>query len=143
MPDQSIRTVVHQKHPIERFQREVDQMAIVQVVACSLDEDERKERQALEFQMADELEENAAGLAGPSPSPLLQSLGLTVALCEHDIRMRHVLNGPLKDNHDGQRNLNRAMRRYLAAIKALAVVRRLDLPPIQVNVATNQVVANG
>jgi len=66
-------------------------MAIVQVAACSLDEDERKKCRALEFRMADELEENAARLAGPSLSLLLQSLGLTVALCEHDIRMRHVL----------------------------------------------------
>ena len=117
-------------------------MAIVRVAACSLDEDERKKCRALEFRMADELEENAARLAGPSLSPLLQSLGLTVALCEHDIRMRHVLNGPLKNNHDGQRNLDRAMRRYLAAIKALAVVQRCALPPIQVNIAEQQVVAN-
>jgi len=117
-------------------------MAIVQVAACSLDEDERKKCRALEFRMADELEENAARLAGPSLSPLLQSLGLTVALCEHDIRMRHVLNGPLKNNHDGQRNLDRAMRRYLAAIKALAVVQRCAFSPIQVNIAEQQVVAN-
>jgi len=142
MPDQSIQAVVHRENLIERFQREIDQMAIVQVAACSLDEDERKKCRALEFRMADELEENAARLAGPSLSPLLQSLGLTVALCEHDIRMRHVLNGPLKNNHDGQRNLDRAMRRYLAAIKALAVVQRCALPPIQVNIAEQQVVAN-
>jgi len=53
-----------------------------------------------------------------------------------------VLNGPLKNNHHGQRNLDRAMRRYLAAIKALAVVQRCALPPIQVNIAEQQVVAN-
>ncbi len=34
------------------------------------------------------------------------------------------------------------MRRYLAACKALAVIQRLGLPPIQVNMATNQVVSN-
>jgi len=34
-------------------------------------------------------------------------------------------------------------RRYLAACRALAVVQRLNLPNIQVNIAGNQVVANG
>ncbi len=126
----------------DQFRREIDQIAIVLVAACSLDKDESKKCRKLEFRMADELEENAARLAGPSPSPLLQSLGLTVALCEHDVRMRHGLNGPLKDNHDGQRNLDRAMRRYLAAIMALEVVQRCALPPIQFNIAEKQVVAN-
>ena len=56
--------------------------------------------------------------------------------------MRQFANPPLRNNDDGQRNLDRAMRRYLAACKALAVIQRLDLPPIQVNMATNQVVSN-
>lgn len=143
MSDQRRQRVVHRENPTARFQREVDQIAIVQVVACSLDEDESKKCRKLEFRMADELEENAARLAGPSPSPLLESLALTVAMCEADVRMRCVLNGPLKDNLDGQRNLDRAMQRYLAACKMLATVQQLGLPSIQVNVATNQVVSNG
>ncbi len=57
--------------------------------------------------------------------------------------MRHGLNGPLKDNHDGQRNLDRAMRRYLNACRMLAIVQRLNLPSIQVNIAEQQIVANG
>jgi hypothetical protein len=70
---------------------------------------------------------------------------MTVALCEVDVRYRQAVNGPLTifvdRNH--QAALNGSMRRYLAACRALATVQRLDLPSIQVNVATNQVVANG
>jgi hypothetical protein len=44
-----------------------------------------------------------------------------------------------------QERQGRAQRRYLAAIKALAQVRKLHLPPIQVNIAKEQtnVVAAG
>jgi len=33
----------------------------------------------------------------------------------------------------------RAQRRYLAAIKALAMVRRLGIPAVQINVADQQI----
>lgn len=43
-----------------------------------------------------------------------------------------------------KRRLDRAQNRYLSAIRALAVVRRLQLPTIQVNVAERHVnVATG
>ena len=38
---------------------------------------------------------------------------------------------------------DRAHRRYLQAITALARVRRLQLPALQVNIAQQQIVANG
>jgi hypothetical protein len=44
-------------------------------------------------------------------------------------------------NH--QAALNGSMRRYLAACRALALARRLERPSIQVNLATDLVVANG
>ena len=43
MPDQSIQAVVHRENLIERFQREIDQMAIVQVAAYSLDRRRKEE----------------------------------------------------------------------------------------------------
>ncbi len=84
-------------------------------------------------------------LAGPSPTPLIRSLALTVALCENDVRDRQVYgsNANLSLDRKVQAALNGSMRRYLAACKMLAMVQRLDLPPIQVNLATNQVVSNG
>jgi hypothetical protein len=90
----------------------------------------------------DEIEQRAAAFAGPSPSPLLQSIGLTVALCEHDVRARQCLDGPLSHRESRLRNLDRSMRRYLAAVKALVIVQRSGLPPIQVNIAGQQVVTN-
>ena len=92
--------------------------------------------------MMEEIQARAHELAGPSPSPLLQSIGLTVALCEHDVRARQSVDGPLSNVGTRLRNLDRSMRRYLAACRMLALVQRLNLPSIQVNVATNQVVSN-
>jgi hypothetical protein len=51
---------------------------------------------------------------------------------------------PLSHAEYLQRRLDRAQRRYLAAIRALAVVRRLQVPVVQVNIADRQVnVAKG
>jgi hypothetical protein len=38
-----------------------------------------------------------------------------------------------------QRSQDRAQRRYLSAIRSLATVRRLLLPPVQVNIGNQQV----
>jgi hypothetical protein len=39
----------------------------------------------------------ADDLAEPSPTPLVRSLALTVALCECDVRYRQALNGPISE----------------------------------------------
>jgi hypothetical protein len=87
----------------------------------------------------------ADDLAGPTPTPLIRSLALTVSLCEVDVRYRQALCGPISQvvSREHQSAFNGSMRRYLSACRALAMVQRLELPPIQVNLATNQVVANG
>jgi hypothetical protein len=73
---------------------------------------------------------------------LIQTLALTVALCEHDVRVRQSLTGPTTDHDTRQRHLDRSMRRYLEACKTLAKIQKHDLPNIQVNLAQNQVVAS-
>ena len=143
MSDQAIQPIPHQQATIRRSRRLVDNMAISSVAAIAIDRDVRKKHQATEDRMADEIEEHIGKLAGSSPSPLAESLALTVALCEHDVRIRQTQDGPLKNNHDRQKNLDRSMRRYLSACKMLAIVQRLNLPSIQVNIAEQQVVANG
>jgi hypothetical protein len=127
---------------IRRDRRKIDLTAIIQTAALTLDPERKEATEERQWKMACEIEANAHQLAGPSSSPLVQSLALTVALTEADVRSRQVQNGPLTRNQDGQRNLDRAMRRYLAACKALAAVQRLNLPTIQVNIAGQQVVAN-
>jgi hypothetical protein len=81
-----------------------------------------------------EVEERARALAGFAASPLIQTLALTVALCEHDVRARQSLTGPTTDHDARQRHLDRSMRRYLEACKTPG--------KIQVNLAQNQVVAS-
>jgi hypothetical protein len=87
---------------------------------------------------------------GPNPSPLETLLATRVALCwlqcyyedgkdtaalKQGLAWVSVLNQ--------QKRAERAQKRYLAAIKALAQVRKLQIPTIQVNVGAQQVnVAN-
>jgi len=118
-----------------------DEIAVEFVLGIKHD----KEGPKVETHRERDLWRHADDLAGPSPSPLVSSLALTVALCEADVRLRQALNKPTATTvpRDIQSALNGSMRRYLAACKMLATVQQLGLPPIQVNVATNQVVANG
>jgi hypothetical protein len=85
-------------------------------------------------------------VAGPSPPPLerlladrvaLGWLGLAVAEgTYHQVLEQGLGHG---DDEFHQRRVERAQRRYLAAIKALATVRRLGVPAIQVNVGEKQI----
>jgi hypothetical protein len=84
-----------------------------------------------------EIRRHAAELAGPCPSPLVESLALTAALTHYDLRFRQALAGPLTTNPHSQRYLDLAMRRYLAVIRMLAAVQRL--PVVQINIGANQV----
>jgi hypothetical protein len=89
-------------------------------------------------------------LAGPAPPPverLLVERVLTGWLHLHSLELSYAradgLSLEVAAYYD--RSLDRAQRRYLSAIKALAVVRRLALPILlaQVNVAANQQVNVG
>ena len=52
-----------------------------------------------------------------------------------------LLLGPVRGS--GQRSRDRAHHRYLSALKALAQVRKLALPALQVNIAKEQVNVSG
>jgi hypothetical protein len=122
------------------LRRMADKMAVNELTV--LDKKDRKTDSDARENLIRNIKQHAAELAGPSPSPVLKSLALTVALCEHDLRIRHAINGPQTYYDSGQRCLDRAERRYLAAVRMLATVQRMNLPNIQVNVARNQVVKN-
>jgi hypothetical protein len=86
-----------------------------------------------------------AELAGPTPTPAELLLAERAAVCWLQM---HYYDLVLAQNEDKlsarqaeyqQRLAERAQRRYLAALKMLAVVRRLALPVLQVNVADKQV----
>lgn len=88
-------------------------------------------------------------LAGPNPSGLEQLLVDRIAACW--LQMAHadtLYAGNLETANNRtiehlEERRDRAHRRYLSAIKALAQVRRLPLSMVQVNVAGQQVVRNG
>lgn len=95
-----------------------------------------------------ELKRFADGLAGPSPTPLERTLADTAALSWFALRTFEAqylasLNDStgitLSQSEHHQRRIDRAHRRLLTTIRTLATVRRLGVPAIQVNVASQQV----
>lgn len=92
-------------------------------------------------------------LAGPAPSPLERLLAERAALCWLDVHIADLLKAgdgdrgslgkTLKIGEARDRRCTRANDRYLKALKALATVRKLDLPRIQINVAERQVNVSG
>ncbi len=95
------------------------------------------------------LKEMRAELAGPNPTPLETLLVERIALCWFHV---HLCEITLAQRHADmsltvaeyqQKRLDKAHKRYLASIKTLAQVRKLQLPTVQVNIGAKQVnVAN-
>lgn len=92
------------------------------------------------------LERLRRGIAGSSPTALerlladrvaIGWLGLAVAEATYHQALAHGLEPADDDFH--QKRVERAQRRYLAAIKTLATVRRLGVPVVQLNVADKQI----
>jgi hypothetical protein len=85
-----------------------------------------------------------AELAGASPTPLERLLvGRVVACWLHLYHLELMYASQEKMSLElgmyYQRSLDRAHKRYLSAIKTLALVRKLALPVLQVNIARKQV----
>ena len=85
-------------------------------------------------------------LAGPDPTPLEELLVQRIAACWLQLHYLETLwaqnlepSGFGKWADYCQRWIDRAQRRYLAAMKALVQVRRLLHPMVQVNLAEKQV----
>lgn len=92
------------------------------------------------------LETLRAELLGAAPSPLERLLVERVVLCWLQSHYEDAIDAiGLKKGVSWTQSLNQqkrvdgAQRRYLSAIKALATVRRLALPMLQVNFAEKQV----
>ena len=88
-----------------------------------------------------------ADLAGSNPTSievLLVDRIVTCWLHLHHLEMLYAQNDRMTPEISTyfQKCIDRAQRRYLSAIKTLAVVRRLALPTLQVNIAQKQQVKN-
>jgi hypothetical protein len=83
-------------------------------------------------------------IVGPAPTTLERLLADRIVLCwlqvhYADIVCARAQDGRLQQREYYQRCQERAQRRYLAAIRSLACVRRLLRPGVQVNIAARQV----
>jgi hypothetical protein len=83
-------------------------------------------------------------LAGPTPSCLEWLLVERVVACwlqvqDADIRYAQAGNLSLAQAEYFQRRMNHAHKRYMSAVKTLAVVRKLAVPAVQINIARKQV----
>ena len=83
-------------------------------------------------------------LAGPSPTPLERLLVERIVACWlHLHHLEAIYSGKEGMSLDlgsyFQRCITSAQKRYLAAIKTLALVRKLAIPVLQVNIARKQV----
>jgi hypothetical protein len=93
--------------------------------------------------LAHKMDQMRLELAGPNPTPLEQQLVRRITLCWLQVNYLEALlannmEEPLVVEHYSKR-IEVAHRRHLSAIKALAQVRRLQLPSLQVNIADKQV----
>jgi hypothetical protein len=85
-----------------------------------------------------------AELAGPTPSPLERLLADRIALCWLQLNYLEAVlaskdSVPLDVGMYYHKAIDRAHSRYLSAVKTLALIRKLALPVLQVNIAKKQV----
>ena len=85
---------------------------------------------------------------GPTPSALERLLAERVVVCRLELQcLDPALRGeeqmPLRVAEFYDRQRDRAHRRYLAAMRSLATVRRLVVPSVQVNIGAKQVNVSG
>jgi hypothetical protein len=95
------------------------------------------------------LETMRGEIAGPASSPLERLLAERIVACWLELHYSNLLymqelpNLTLKQDDYYQKRLDRLNRRYLAAIKTLAQVRKHLKPNLQVNIAEKQIVGGG
>ncbi len=83
-------------------------------------------------------------LSGLNPSPLETLLVERVCVCWLQLHYFEAcyslsLAAPFEEQLFRQKQVDGANRRYLSSIKAIAQVRKLQLPTLQINVAEKQV----
>lgn len=85
-----------------------------------------------------------AELAGPNPSPVERLLAERIVACWLHVHLLELgaagtfNGGTFEQGTFYQRCIDRAHRRYLSALKTLAMVRKLAVPVLQVNIAAQQ-----
>jgi hypothetical protein len=80
------------------------------------------------------MENKALELAGPRPNGIELTLACTASIVWASTQFRLMS----KDQFGGEVRADRALKRYERLLLTLARVRKLKLPTMQVNIATNQ-----
>jgi hypothetical protein len=107
----------------------------------AIDEDNLAFREAV----TRKLELMRAELLGDNPTPVERLLVERVVACwlqVQDAELRYAQGQAdltMKQGDYYQRRMDAANRRFLAAVKALALIRKLAVPALQINVAKKQV----
>ena len=101
-------------------------------------------REAIEHTM----EALRRGLAGPAAIPLESLLLDRVVICWLQVQMADIAHAKVEDQTIALerfqlRRQDSANRRYLAAIRTLATIRKMALPALQINVGRSQVNMTG
>jgi hypothetical protein len=95
-----------------------------------------------------EMQTQIVAFAGPHPSPIEQALAETATLGWFALRLYEGNYVSASRSEDGLtlkqadfhlRRIDRAHRRFLSSLKTLATIRRLAIPALQINVASQQV----
>lgn len=94
-----------------------------------------------------ELEDSVRELAGDRPSPSVVSLALTAAVNQFAMRIfearyLNALHGGRtlepSFHQQAQRNIDRAHHRYVQSLKAIAQIRRLNLPTLEIHLDSSR-----
>jgi hypothetical protein len=127
--------------------RTMDHWAVGKPIEWAAGKDGNEKTKA---KLRDELCGVADELAGPSPSPVERVLAETAASAWFAYRMHEATYAArvtseggmsLAQSEHAQRRMDRAHRRFLSTLKALAAVRRLAVPALQINLAHRQQIA--
>jgi hypothetical protein len=95
-----------------------------------------------------DLDEAIRDFAGPTPSPVEKALAETATLSWFALRLYEVTYVCGSQSEEGLtikqadfhlRRIDRAHRRLLSTLRTLATIRRLALPALQINLASQQV----
>jgi hypothetical protein len=126
-------------------ERMMDNWAVGRLIEWAVGENgNEKTKEALRR----ELDDLAAELSGPSPSPVERVLAGTAATSWFAFRFHEAHYAASVTTEGGmtfaqsehaQRRMDRAHRRFLSTLKTLATVRRLAVPALQINLARQQV----
>ena len=107
-------------------------------------ETNEKTRQSLRA----EIEDFARGLAGDNPPPTVQALAVVAALNwfamrthegQHYASLKPGKSVVVRQSEFAQLQIDRSHRRFLQTVKAIATIRRLAVPTLQINLAERQV----